>query len=69
VKDEQRTWTQMFHTLAMVFRLWQHYPHLRLGQLLSHLAKGKDLFYLKDEELIDRVHEVLRKEQQRGRNV
>jgi hypothetical protein len=69
VTDEPRTWTQMFHTLSMVFRLWQRYPQLRLGQLLSHLAKGKDLFYVKDEELVDRVNEVLRKEQPRGRNV
>ena len=45
--------------LSEVEKVWNKYPDLRLGQLLSNVASvfEKDLFYIEDEELIKMLKE------------
>lgn len=45
--------------------LWAKYPDLRLGQLMSNIARyvevkhKKDIFYIEDEELMKIIKEYL----------
>ena len=38
-------------------KIWVEYPDLRLGQLLLNVVKDPILYYLEDEELIERLKE------------
>ena len=45
-------------TLNIIRNIWYKFPELRLGQLLTNITPaGKDLFYLEDDELIERLKE------------
>jgi len=41
--------------------LWMKYPDLRLGQLISNAMDGcgSSLFYIEDDELIERIKKYL----------
>ncbi len=41
--------------------LWNKNPELRLGQLINILTKDKDLFYLEDEKLYNRIKKAIEK--------
>jgi hypothetical protein len=44
--------------LSEIFRLWSQVPELRLMQLIGNcFPVGTDLYYLEDEELIQRLQE------------
>jgi hypothetical protein len=43
---------------------WTNKPDLRLGQLMSNITEvlkreGKDIFYIEDEQLLERLKEYL----------
>ena len=46
--------------------LWSNWPDLRFGQIMSNISKyvqfekGKDIFYIEDEELLKVLLEQLR---------
>ena len=46
--------------------LWENYPDLRFGQIMSHLARycqwetGQDMFYIEDDELMEIIRKQLR---------
>ena len=46
--------------------LWENYPDLRFGQIMSNLArycqweKKKDMFYIEDDELMEIIREQWR---------
>jgi hypothetical protein len=47
--------------IEALFRKWEQYPELRLGQLLVNATsrddtKGPCLFYLRDEHLVDMLN-------------
>ena len=51
--------------LKEIEQLWEKYPDLRLGQLLSLIGATKTgskshIFYLEDEELFAKVREIRR---------
>ena len=35
--------------------IWMNFPDMRLGQLLLNVSKDPELYYLEDEELIERL--------------
>lgn len=41
--------------LTILENVWRNYPDMRLGQLLSCAAHGKDLFYIEDDELVTKL--------------
>ena len=46
--------------------LWENYPDLRFGQIVSNLARycqwetGQDMFYIEDDELMEIIRKQLR---------
>ena len=43
---------------------WENTPGLRLGQIMSNITEmlkreGKDIFYIEDEQLLERLKEYL----------
>ena len=42
--------------LNQIEMLWEKYPDLRLGQLLLTIESEEGLFYIEDEELVDRLY-------------
>lgn len=48
-KVEHRMQIQVIHKL---YETWRNYPTLRLGQLLSCVAKDADLFAVYDEQFL-----------------
>lgn len=44
--------------LELVGQVWRQYPDLRLGQLLVNATGERELFYVEDTELIERLREV-----------
>lgn len=52
-----------YRILDLLYQLNKKYPELRFGQLMHNLtAKGENLFYLPDSEIIKRFEEVLKDE-------
>lgn len=55
-----------------LFRLWQKNPTMRLGQLIGNVIPEMDLYYVEDDELIERLEkyyaglERKRKKKERG---
>ena len=41
--------------LAVLEKVWMKNPDLRFGQLLSHVAKDPVLYYLEEDELLQRI--------------
>ena len=46
--------------LSTLGKLWSKFPDLRLGQLIMVLNKGKDPFYLEDDDLITIIAKELK---------
>lgn len=46
--------------LYIIGVVWHKYPDLRLGQILTHIASSKDLFYIEDEELYKRTKNFIK---------
>ena len=45
--------------LSMIEDIWTYYPQLRLGQVLGNCFEAeKDLFYVKDSELVKALKET-----------
>lgn len=42
-------------TLFQIERVWECYPDLRLGQLILNSVNANQLYYMEDEELIQRL--------------
>jgi len=42
--------------LNQIEMLWEKYPDLRLGQLLLTIESEEGLFYIEDEDLVDRLY-------------
>ena len=42
--------------------IWVQFPDLRLGQLLLNVSKDPELYYLEDEELIEKLEKFYCKE-------
>lgn len=38
--------------LLEIKTIWEEHPDLRLGQLLSNIISGDNLYYIEDEDLI-----------------
>lgn len=38
-------------------KIWVDYPDLRLGQLLLNVVQDPELYYIKDEKLIEKLKE------------
>jgi hypothetical protein len=49
-------------TIKELETLWKKYPELRFGQFLMNCyINGTDLYYMEDETLIKKLHEVYEK--------
>lgn len=51
--------------LEAIKLIWELVPDQRLGQLIHNLAqfneiKEKDVYYLEDEELIEKIHKAIK---------
>lgn len=44
--------------LESIESLWKQYPDLRLGQFLLNVSRDPELYYIEDEELVERMQEV-----------
>lgn len=44
-------------TLEELRKLWEKYPDLRLGQFLLNVINNPALYYIEDDELINRLKE------------
>lgn len=58
----QRNPYRMSAILHMVKNIWCKYPDLRLGQLMTIVAKDKDLFSMEDYDLMDALYYMLDEE-------
>jgi hypothetical protein len=47
--------------LARLSVVWEQFPSLRLGQLLLNAYPERPLYYVEDDELIEKVEEYARK--------
>lgn len=43
--------------LERLAKIWKQYPDLRLGQLILNVVRDPLLYYLEDEDLINRLEE------------
>lgn len=43
--------------LERLKRIWKEYPDLRLGQLILNVVRDPALYYLEDEEIVERLEE------------
>lgn len=53
-----------YEILDLIYRLNKKYPDLRFGQIIATVYNKniEDLFYLSDEELYNRLNELLNSE-------
>jgi hypothetical protein len=50
-----------YRILDLLYQINKKYPELRFGQLMHNLTvKGENLFYMDDEEIIKRIEEFLK---------
>lgn len=45
----------MIRLVARIVDAWEKVPELRLGQLVANAHWPQDLFYLSDEDLVERI--------------
>ena len=43
--------------LKRIGEIWKKYPDLRLGQLIKNASFDSNLYYIEDEDLIDKIEE------------
>lgn len=52
MRDKER----IIRIIALLQKVWERYPDLRLGQLMDNFVwKGEDFFYLEDDKLEERI--------------
>lgn len=52
MRDRER----IIRIIALLQKVWERYPDLRLGQLMDNFVwKGEDFFYLEDDKLEERI--------------
>ena len=44
--------------IDLITRVWERYPHLRLCQLIGNCSFDKDLYYVLDADLFERLEDV-----------
>lgn len=51
-----------------IMHMWEKYPDLRLGQLISNAMHGSsvDLFYIEDDELVGRIQKQFKESKYYG---
>ena len=55
---------RIYPTCMGLAEVWTNKPDLRLGQIMSNITEvlkreGKDIFYIEDEQLLERLKEYL----------